>query len=189
MVGLGNPGSPYEKTRHNVGWLFIDYVARDWKVSLKPGKGSFWIAEKEERFLVKPMTYVNFSGRAVLELKEQFDLNEREELLVLLDDVSLPFGRIRLRMKGGSGGHKGLESIVFLLGSEEVPRLRIGIGKEEGMTLREWVLSPFTEEEWKSLPEIFDRVLEGVNILWERGADQAMEFVNSPDLPENPDNL
>jgi PTH1 family peptidyl-tRNA hydrolase len=125
------------------------------------------------------MTYVNLSGQAVFDLREHYQLNERDELVVILDDSNLPFGRLRLRMKGGSGGHRGLESIIFNLGTEEFPRLRIGIGRDPSLPLREWVLSPFTEDELRELPGIFERALEGLNILMKMGKGPAMQFLNT----------
>jgi len=185
VVGLGNPGKEYASTRHNVGWLFVDYLSLKQNIKLKPGKGPYWIGEKGGRFLIKPTTFVNLSGEAVSEIVERFDINILEELIVVLDDANLPFGKLRLRMKGSSGGHKGLESIIFHLESEEIPRLRIGIGKKEGIKMREWVLSPFEEREREALPELFERASTGLDILWKRGRDEAMQFLNTEEVESN----
>lgn len=151
LVGLGNPGEKYRKTRHNTGFLFLDKVSEQCSISFKKrvcyslvGKGRI---RGKEIILAKPLTYVNRSGRAVRELLHFYKLTEKD-LLVVLDDFSLPLGMVRLRSKGSSGGHNGLESIIEALQTEDFPRLRIGIGREEiHEDLVSFVLSEFTPEE------------------------------------------
>lgn len=180
VVGLGNPGEIYRKTRHNVGYLFVDYFAEKREIKLKAGKGSFYIGEKKPYYVVKPTTFMNLSGIAVSELVEKYEVRDFKEILIVLDDVELPFGRIRLKMKGSSGGHKGLESIIFNLGSEEFPRVRIGIGpKPPEIELRDYVLSPFWEEEFEKLREIFERIERGIEIYVNEGPDRAMQYMNT----------
>lgn len=179
MIGLGNPGPEYRNTRHNVGWLFLDFVAEEEGVSFRPGKGRFFVAETPHFRLIKPTTYMNLSGQVVPDLERVYGPFRPEELLVVLDDAHLPFGTLRLRMKGSSGGHKGLESMIYYLGTEIFPRLRIGVGRPPGrMSLRDWVLSPFTEKEWEVLPVIFAHAYRGVRIFVEEGPQQAMNFIN-----------
>ncbi len=151
---------------------------------MTPGKGPYWIGCGDNRYIVKPTTYVNISGEAVLDLVERYDVSVENELIVVLDDVNLPFGKMRLRMKGSSGGHRGLENIIYFLETEEIPRLRIGVGRGVGLPLRAWVLSPFDDKELEKLPFIFDRALEGLHILQDEGPDRAMQVINSFDLPD-----
>jgi PTH1 family peptidyl-tRNA hydrolase len=152
VIGLGNPGSEYANTRHNVGFRVIDAVAEKLRIRLKSGKGDYFIGEKDlaqnKAILVKPLTYMNNSGLAVLDIVQRFSL-QTNELLVVCDDFNIPFGTLRLRMNGSDGGHNGLYSIIYHLGSMEFPRLRCGIGHEnkKGQDLADFVLSPFDEAE------------------------------------------
>ena len=180
VIGLGNPGSEYAYTRHNVGWLFLDYVAYREEIKFKPGRGDFYIGEGERFVLVKPTTFMNLSGIAVKQVVEQYEINNLESLLVVLDDADLPFGRLRLRLKGSAGSHNGLASVIMELGTEEVPRLRIGIGRPEGMRLRDYVLSEFTDEEIEVLrTEVFPVGYEGIKIYVEESPMKAINFINS----------
>jgi PTH1 family peptidyl-tRNA hydrolase len=179
VVGLGNPGDLYAKTRHNVGSMFVDYFASKLGIKFKPGKGEFIFALYEEDiYLVKPLTFVNFSGRAIIDLIKVYSIEDKRELIVVVDDVNLTFGRLRLRMKGGAGGHRGLSSIIHLIGSE-FPRLRIGVGPSPFISLKEFVLSPFEEDEFEALPYLFEHAIEGIKIYKKRGPEQAMQFINT----------
>ncbi len=174
VVGLGNPGPEYALTRHNLGFMVVDLLAQRWGARWRPGRGDYWEAEGEA-LLVKPTTFMNLSGIAVRQLAERYGL-EPEEILVIVDDVNLPFGRLRLRTKGSSGGHRGLESIIFHLGTENFPRLRVGIGpKPEGLSLADFVLSEFTEEERKNLPKVLEAAAQGAE-LWLRDPERASSF-------------
>lgn len=157
LIGLGNPGSQYEKTRHNVGWLAIDCLHATEKGSEWSEKPKFLSALSETTIdghsvlLVKPLTYMNRSGEAIRKLVDFYKLNPATQILVCCDDIDLPLGTHRLRMSGGPGTHNGLKSIVECIG-ENFPRLRIGLGSQpEGQDLASWVLSSINAEEKKVL--------------------------------------
>ncbi len=167
IVGLGNPGKEYLKTRHNIGFQAVEVLSEqfgegDWKDQQK-----FLCRMQEARIvtvpvlLVQPTTYVNRSGECIRKLIEFYKLNPREQVLVLCDDIDLPLGEVRLRMKGGSGTHNGLRSIVVTLG-EEFPRLRIGIGgtQPKGEELATWVLSTPPADEKKKIEEVLKMLPE-----------------------------
>ena len=174
IVGLGNPGTAYQKTRHNLGFKVIEALAGcdGRKVLFRRGVRAF-LTEKEiggnRVILAKPRTYVNRSGEAVLSLLSRYRLG-KDTLLVICDDLSLPLGALRLRLKGSSGGHNGLQSISDTIG-EDFARLRLGIGSPESSA--EWadyVLEKFTPEEEKKLPEIIEKAVgEVLNFLKEEG--------------------
>ncbi len=154
IIGLGNPGSEYQHTRHNIGFDIVDALAADRRVEFDAGRGEFVIArgsyQEKEFALIKPLTYMNNSGIAVAEVLNNFDLSS-ENLLVVVDDFHIPLGTLRLRRQGSSGGHNGLYSIIYHLQSENFPRLRFGIGSEkmpkQKSGMADFVLSPFAHEE------------------------------------------
>ncbi len=161
LVGLGNPGAEYEKTRHNIGFMVIDQLAKTWQLELKKKKFSSFYAYSPERetYLVKPQTFMNRSGLAVKKWVEHLNL-PLTNLLVVLDDLDLPLGEIRLRFKGGSGGHHGLESIIEELKTSDFPRLRLGIGRPRVQGREaDYVLSPFKKGEEKVLMEAIEKGL------------------------------
>jgi len=172
VVGLGNPGRKYEKTRHNVGWMVLDRVCRflgcsSFKEKFKGLIGE-WRGEKRVFFL-KPLTYMNNSGESVKEAVNFYKL-EPSEVLVIYDDLDLPLGRIRVRSKGSSGGHKGVKSIEECLGTNEFPRLRVGIGRPERKEeVVNYVLSPFSKEEEPLLEEVLERAASCVCRIVEEG--------------------
>lgn len=181
-MGLGNPGTEYEGTRHNAGFMAVDQLARllgrfsGWTrqgVMLR-GKGR---AERHEVALAKPQTYMNRSGTAVGALLSEGWLPS--ELLVICDDVYLPLGAIRLRPAGGTGGHQGLESIVAEIGTSEFARLRIGVGPGPGSAeLPDYVLAPFTAEERARLPELLEVAAGAAFDAAATGVHQAMNRWN-----------
>ncbi len=150
ITGLGNPGFRYRATRHNIGFMVIDKIAVKSRIRLKRrGFNSLFGAgmiSNQEVMLVKPLTYMNLSGKAILELKRKEKV-ALEDLLIIADDVNLEIGRMRMRPKGSSGGHKGLKSIIDELASEGFPRLRIGIGPKKDRDLTGHVLAPFKRGE------------------------------------------
>lgn len=157
VVGLGNPGINYEMTRHNAGFFAVDSVLEHLNVSLKPGKGDWYGAEvkfKDELFyLMKPTTYMNRSGDAVLHISEERNIPVND-ILVVYDDFRLPLGMLRVRGKGSDGGHNGISSIIYSLNSLEFPRMRIGIGNESPVTVEnytDFVLSKFQKDELEKL--------------------------------------
>lgn len=161
LVGLGNPGERYEQTRHNLGFMILEAFTRKkgWEFKKKLGlKGKIAMGKTGEKtfYLLFPLTYMNLSGEAVEKSLDFFKI-PLDHLLVLSDDVALPYGVFRYRKGGSSGGHKGLESIEFHLGTKEYQRLRIGIGESGKESLEEYVLSPFLPEEAKHLPEVIEK--------------------------------
>ena len=183
ICGLGNPGKEYAKTRHNVGFMALDALADRWGLFFVAGKGDFFYAKGElENYgtilLLKPTTYMNNSGIALLDFSQKESIRPCE-FLVILDDFSLPFGSIRIRLSGSSGGHRGLESIILALGTEDIPRLRIGIGTlESSSDPVSFVLSPFTDKEMKEIPNILNLVCEAIEEILDNGFEQAMNKYN-----------
>ena len=167
IVGLGNPGRDYENTRHNAGFLCIDYIAAKCGVQINRAKFSALVGEAtiggKKCLLIKPQTFMNLSGRAVLEASDFYKIPP-EKSLVLSDDVNLDVGRMRLRAKGSAGGQKGLENIILRLGSEDFPRLRMGVGKKPhpDFDMKDWVLSEFSKQDQKMLFSCFETAYEGI---------------------------
>ncbi|MGM0214664.1 aminoacyl-tRNA hydrolase [Enterococcus sp. AZ109] len=163
IVGLGNPGKKYENTKHNVGFMAVDQLAKDQGVIFKKHTFEAEIADffinGEKVLLVKPLTFMNESGRAVGPLMTYFGVYP-EELVVIHDDLDLALGKLRLRQKGSAGGHNGLKSIISHLKSQEFNRIKIGIGRPTGKTVVNHVLSPFSKEEQSEVLSCVDRASE-----------------------------
>ncbi len=182
VVGLGNPGTRYAGTRHNIGFMVVDGLARQWSApwsSNPDGEPTSLIARAKARsekvLLVKPQTYMNRSGRALLALsRESFDFGD---LLIVLDDFNLDFGRVRLRAAGGDGGHNGLASVIDAMGTEEIPRVRLGIGQvpEEDVEI-DYVLTSF--EPGEDVEGLVRRGCEAVTSCISEGIDAAMNRFN-----------
>ncbi len=173
IVGLGNPGKEYERTRHNVGWWVIDRVCRELNLELSREKFKGLYGElptsRGKVILLKPLTYMNRSGESVKGFVKFFKL-EPQEVLVVYDDLDLPLGKIRLRKKGSSGGHKGLKSVIEQLGTDNFPRLRIGIGRpEKKEEVVNFVLSPFKEGELPAVEEAVERAAKCILEIVEKG--------------------
>ncbi|MCD6317491.1 aminoacyl-tRNA hydrolase [Candidatus Aerophobetes bacterium] len=184
VFGLGNPGKEYYKTRHNVGFLVIDYLSEKFKIGVENYSFRSLIGEGkikgEEIILCKPLTFVNESGASLKEVKAYYQLN-LEDIIVISDDADLPLGRIRIAKRGGSGGHKGLKSIIQSLETENFPRLRIGIGRpSEKMGLRDYVLEEFTPLEWEIMELIIQKVTLAIETIFTQGLDEAMQEYNRP---------
>jgi PTH1 family peptidyl-tRNA hydrolase len=182
VVGLGNPGRKYERTRHNVGFLVVDQIATENKIAVKKklcdALVGEWSSSGEKLCLIKPQTYMNLSGEAVKGLLRKFHASP-EELVVICDDLDLPFGRIRIRPKGGAGGHRGLLSIIENIGGSPFYRVRIGIGRPpDGVNPEEYVLEPFNSEEIGQLDGLVSRAAEAVITLVNDGGQRAMERFN-----------
>ena len=184
VVGLGNPGPEYVFTRHNAGFLFVDHVREKLGCSPFEGEHLYYVSKCEKLYLVKPTTFMNLSGSAFPKIMK--DLNATvEDLLVVVDDVSLPLGRIRIRKKGSDGGHNGLKSIISVLQTKDFARMRIGIGpKPEGVPLRDFVLSEFTDEELRLLYKVLDMAVGALRVIIEGGIDKAMSLFNSKEVVE-----
>lgn len=165
IVGLGNPGREYEQTRHNMGYIFIDKFAKEYNTEIKKEKFNGLYAEVtidgEKIILVKPLSYVNLSGEVVEKYKDNFKIN-LEDILIISDDLDMPFGKIRLRQDGSSGGHNGLKNIELHLHSSQFKRLKIGISNDKTIDTKDYVLGTFSKEENKIIEEITDTV---INIL------------------------
>jgi len=186
VVGLGNPGKEYERTRHNVGFMVLEELVRKLKVKEYSEESLSHVYRAHvggrEVLFAKPQTYMNNSGLAVLNLLEENDL-QPQEMLVIYDDLDLPFGTTRLRLEGSSGGHRGVESIIETLGTEKFPRLKIGIGrpKRKEEVVR-YVLSPFSKEEEETLRAVLKKAAECVLRSLELSPEEAMEFCNRKEL-------
>lgn len=175
IVGLGNPGREYELTRHNIGFMAIDELAKRWNISLNEQKfkGVFGagFVNGEKVILLKPLTYMNLSGESIRPLMDYYKIDV-EDFVVLYDDLDIPVGKLRLRMKGSAGGHNGVKSTISHLGTQEFQRIRMGIDRpKNGMKVVDYVLGRFTSEE---VPE--------VNHSIEKAADACEEWLNKPFL-------
>lgn len=182
IVGLGNPGKKYAGTRHNIGYEVIDRLADNLSVRMGPGKGPFYIGDThyhgEKLRLVKPTTYMNRSGDAVVQVLNWYKIHTAE-CLVCYDDLNLPTGTIRLRPKGSAGGHNGIKDIIQKLGTDQFPRLRVGIGDEfrKGNQV-DYVLSKFSTKELETIDQTLDRACDAVLAFVNHGIDTAMNDYN-----------
>ncbi|WP_124726312.1 aminoacyl-tRNA hydrolase [Staphylospora marina] len=182
IVGLGNPGIRYARTRHNAGFWVIDELSRRWGIPVKKEKWKAEIGEGivngEKVILMKPMTYMNLSGEAVRPAKDWLKVDD-DNLLVIYDDLDLPPGRIRLRLSGSSGGHNGMKSIIACLGTDRFKRIRIGIGRPDpGVSVPDHVLSPFLSEELDVVMDSVDRAASAVEKWLEADFLTAMNQFN-----------
>jgi PTH1 family peptidyl-tRNA hydrolase len=178
IAGLGNPGREYARTRHNAGFRVIDVLAERWNVALSPEPK--WRAELGrvgDVFLCKPTTFMNLSGEAVTAIADYYKI-EPEETLIVCDDAALPLGRIRVRPGGSSGGQNGLANVILHFATEDVPRLRIGVGGPEGKTLTSHVLGAFSPEEETIFQAALTRAADAVELAQARGLESAMNQFN-----------
>ncbi len=183
IVGLGNPGKEYERTRHNAGWRAIDLLAE--KLGCKIDKGKFQGLYGQTNFsgsklyLLKPLTYMNLSGRSVLQLSAYFNIPP-QRIIVLFDDISLEPGRLRIRSDGSAGGHNGIKSIIAELGSQDFPRVKIGVGGKAhpDQDLADHVLSGFSASEEKALQSALDRAADAALCIMDRGVPETANRFN-----------
>jgi peptidyl-tRNA hydrolase, PTH1 family len=183
VAGLGNPGAEYASTRHNIGFMVADQLAAKFGSTWeKSTKWDALLAKCGDVFLTKPMSYMNRSGYPLLEIA-QFHKIDPPEILVMLDDMALPLGRLRLRLGGGSGGHNGLESVILQFGTEEIPRLRIGIGEAPAGGSVDYVLSRFFEEEKPIVRSTIDRAAAAVKCAIDNDLISAMNIFNKAEEP------
>jgi len=164
IVGLGNPGSQYERTRHNIGFLIIDYLAERWNIKMNQSKynGLYGTGtvNGEKVVLLKPLTYMNLSGEAIAPLARFYKIG-LEDIAVIYDDLDLPKGKVRLRQKGSAGGHNGMKSTIQHLGGDSFNRIRVGIGRPEGrIPVPDYVLTNFKDDEWEIMKEAIDKSLK-----------------------------
>ena len=197
IVGLGNPGKDYDKTRHNAGFMVVDRLIQRHGVGA-PARARFNAATIEAKLpgpagapepclLLKPTTYMNRSGQAVAEAARFYKLDPALDLMVIVDDVYLPSGTIRIRPGGGAGGHNGLADITRVLGTDAYPRCRIGVdGSPAYMDQADYVLGRFTDEQWTLVGPCIDKAADAVEIFVQGGLDAAMNRFNAPDKPPKP---
>lgn len=163
VVGLGNPGKKYKSSKHNIGFMAIDHYVKNSHLKLKK-KSSFTgeIAIMDDLILLKPLTYMNLSGQSVRKVMDYYDI-ENDNVLVIYDDVDLPFSKLRLRYQGGPGGHNGIKSIIQHLNSNQFKRIRFGIDKSDRLDMKDYVLSDFNKAEMKEIDDVLidiDRIID-----------------------------
>jgi PTH1 family peptidyl-tRNA hydrolase len=181
VVGLGNPGPEYRGTRHNVGFEAIERLADKHRIKIDRSKHQARLGVgtigSTTVLLVKPLTYMNLSGRAVALLAKEYGLKP-ERILVVADDLDLVTGRVRLKPKGSAGGHNGHKSLIQSLGTQEYPRLKIGIGSVDRSETIDHVLGAFKGDERDTIARALERAVEGIERLVEQGLEPALNFVN-----------
>lgn len=183
IVGLGNPGKQYDKTRHNCGFRALDMLAQ--KLGCKVDKGKFQglygqtVYDGQKLFLLKPQTFMNLSGRSVLQLSAYYNIPP-QRIIVLFDDISLPPGRLRIRSDGSAGGHNGIKSIIQELGSQDFPRVKIGVGAKPhpDQDLADWVLSNFSASEEKALTFALENAASAALCIMEKGVYESANRYN-----------
>ena len=184
IVGLGNPGPKYEFTRHNAGFLCIDLLAQQLGVRIDRIKFKSVVAdvaiEGRRCILMKPQTFMNNSGEAVRDAANFYKIPP-EHIIIPFDDISLPPGKLRIRRKGSDGGHNGIKSILYLLGSDQFPRVKLGVGTKPhpDYDLADWVLSTFQKDEFPLMKEAMEKACEAVPLLVREETDRAMNLYNS----------
>jgi len=182
IVGLGNPGKKYEDTRHNVGFHVVDQLAETEGLRFDENRNKALLARghiaKRAAVLIKPQTFMNLSGEAVGSIVRFYKVPV-DRVLVIYDDLDLEMAKLRLRPKGGSGGHQGMTSIIQHLGSQNFPRIRIGIGRPPGqMPASAYVLQKFAADEWAEMSQTYQQALEAIRVLLADGLEQAMNRFN-----------
>lgn len=182
IAGLGNPGIKYSKTRHNIGFLVIEEIAQRIGLEFKTEE-DFRISRGSIRdrdvILIEPLTYMNLSGIAVKKAIRRFNLTP-EDLIVIHDDLDMETGKLRIRKRGSSGGHKGVESIISSLGSREFIRVKIGIGRDRELPVEEYVLRKFKREEIPLIRDAISRAADAVLFIIDEGVEKAMNKFNKP---------
>jgi PTH1 family peptidyl-tRNA hydrolase len=178
LVGLGNPGRNYSETKHNFGFWVLNRFTEKRSLTFQAGKGDYLLAKKGDLICIKPTSFMNNSGMPVLDVKQFFKV-EPEQFLVVYDDIDLPLGTIRFRDGGGTGGHKGIESIIYQTQNEKFNRLRIGIATDDDMRPAErYVLSPFRDEQKESVNEMIEKACEGIEYYLSHDIKETMNQFN-----------
>lgn len=184
IVGLGNPGAQYARTRHNVGWMALDAFAQ--KHGVKMDRNGYhgvygelrWGSSSEKVILLKPLTFMNLSGRSLVPAAHFYKVAPTD-VLVVYDDLDLPPGKLRIREKGSAGGHNGMKSIIQEWGTQEFPRLRIGIGRPApGWEVPDWVLAPFGPDDAATIAQTLPKTVEAMEAFLDEGALKAMTKYN-----------
>lgn len=185
IVGLGNPGKSYERTRHNIGFLAVEKLASKHGLAFKKQlkfKGSLAEGQigSDSVILLMPQTYMNLSGESVALVMHYFQI-DLSRLLIVTDDVDLPLGQLRVKINSGPGGHNGLKSVEESLQTNRYPRLRIGVGDREEGELADHVLGRFSDEDERLIPGVLERVVQSIEIWLDKGITSAMNFANKKD--------
>ena len=187
VAGLGNPGSEYAATRHNIGFMVVDQLAAQfgstWEKSVPQTREDALSAKCGAVLLIKPMSFMNRSGYPLFAVAQFYKI-EPQQILIVLDDLALPLGRLRLRARGGSGGHNGLESIIVQFGTEEIPRLRVGIGQAPREGYVDYVLSRFFDEEKPLVRSTIGRAVDALKCAIDNGLVSAMNTFNKTETEE-----
>ena len=184
IVGLGKPGSKYENTRHNAGFICVDKIAEDLHVKMTKLKFKSLVGEAtldgKKVLLMKPSTFMNLSGEAVVEAMKFYKLPP-EKVLIIFDDISLEPGKMRIRRNGSHGGQNGMKNIIYLSGSDQFPRIKVGIGKKPhpDYDLAAWVLSKFTDSDMKLISEVAAKATDAATHIMNGNIDKAMNLYNS----------
>jgi len=194
IVGLGNPEPKYNKTRHNIGFAAVDALAKAWQISLVENRkfqaelGEGVGSQRNKIRLLKPLTYMNLSGQAMRAAIDWYKLPP-ESVLAIYDDMDLPLGKLRLRLSGSAGGHNGMKSAIAHLGTDKFPRLRIGIGKPQGVSSNDkdiisHVLGKFSGEENELMDRVLKLVIEAIEVSQKEGVEKAMSLYNNRTVSE-----
>lgn len=184
IAGLGNPGLVYENTRHNAGFLTMDYLAEQEQLEINKMKFKSYCADAtlagKRCLILKPQTYMNNSGEAVVQAMQFYKI-DISHVIIVFDDISLPVGKLRIRRKGSAGGHNGIKSIIELTGSEDFSRIKLGVGKKpnKNMNLADWVLSKFKEQELTELKKASANAYEALKLIINDETEQAMNLYNA----------
>jgi len=181
IIGLGNPGKRYENTRHNLGFITVDKIARENNINVNKLKHKALVGEGmisgHKVLLVKPQTYMNLSGESVREVFEFYKI-EPEKLLVIFDDIDIPMGQLRIRKKGSAGTHNGMKSIIYQIQTDQFPRIRIGIGNDRKRGLISHVIGGFKKEEKAAIEDAVIRAAKAVTDILDIGIEKAMSEYN-----------
>jgi PTH1 family peptidyl-tRNA hydrolase len=183
ICGLGNPGADYEATRHNVGWWVVEEAQATWRFPEFRRVGHAWHSEgsvgAHDVLLVEPLTFMNRSGAALAPLAAAEDFDVARDLLVIVDDTALDVGRVRIRSEGSAGGHNGLKSVEAALHTRRYARMRLGVGAPPpGADLAEWVLSPFDDNDERTIVEMLPSLVDAVRVWLDEGVDAAANRYN-----------
>ena len=184
IVGLGNPGRQYESTRHNAGFIVLDTLAEKLNVSIDrvkfKGLSCTAVLEGKGVLLLKPSTYMNLSGESVREAMQFYKIPP-EKTIIVYDDISLEPGKLRIRKIGSDGGHNGMKNIIYLMGKDTFPRIKMGVGAKPnpGWNLADWVLSKFTQKEGEALEAAADNACEALHLMVQGKEQEAMNKYNS----------
>ena len=189
IAGLGNPTKEYENTRHNIGFMAIDALAEKYNISVMECKHKALIGKGmingNKVVLVKPLTYMNLSGEAIRSVIDYYKVDETQELIVIYDDISLDVGQLRIRKKGSAGGHNGIKNIIANLGTQNFPRIKVGVGeKPKKYDLADYVLSHFSKAERELMEEGYQKAVKAVEMLLDGEMEAAMNEYNRKVKPK-----